>query len=77
MIRAGTQPARVMIVSGNGVRRNPALRRALQMRFDLEMKAPAHHEEAAYGAALSAVLALGGDEAYARARSMMRYIDAG
>ena len=76
MLRAGAQPAQVMIVSGNGVRRNPALRKALRMRFNLEMKAPAHLEEAAYGAALAAVLALGGDEAYARARRMMEYLDA-
>lgn len=76
MLRAGARPAQVMIVSGNGVRRNPALRKALHMRFNLEMKAPAHLEEAAYGAALSAVLALGGDEAYARARGMMGYLDA-
>lgn len=74
MLHAGAAPARIMIVSGNGVRRNPALRKVLAMRFDLEMKVPEHHEEAAYGAALSAVLALGGDEAYAKARSRMGYI---
>ena len=75
MCRAGAAPARRMIVSGNGVRRNPALRKALRMRFALEMQMPLHHEEAAYGAALSAVLALGGEKAYAQACGKMSYLD--
>lgn len=73
MTEAGARPARVMIGSGNGVRRNPALRHALRSRFGMEIRMPVHHEEAAYGAALSAVCALCGAQAYADARAKIRY----
>ena len=75
MTEAGAQPARIMIGSGNGVRRNPALCRALRQRFGMEIRVPAHHEEAACGAALSAVGALCGEEAGARARHLIRYLE--
>ncbi|MGN0773362.1 MAG: sedoheptulokinase [Candidatus Ventricola sp.] len=73
MTAAGAQPVRVMIGSGNGVRRNPALRRVLRQRFGMEIRVPVHREEAAWGAALSAVGALCGEEAGARARRLIRY----
>ena len=75
MTATGAPKARVMIGSGNGVRRNPALRRVLQKRFGMEIRVPAHREEAAYGAALSAVGALCGEEAGARARRLIRYLE--
>ena len=46
----GLSPARLM-ASGNGVRRNPALR----ARFGMPLAVVAHQEEAAYGAAAAAV----------------------
>ena len=57
------------------MRRNPALCRALRQRFGMEIRVPAHHEEAACGAALSAVGALCGEEAGARARHLIRYLE--
>ncbi|MGN0989864.1 MAG: sedoheptulokinase [Candidatus Ventricola sp.] len=75
MTAAGARPASVLVASGNGVRRNPALRCALGRRFGMEIRVPVHDEEAAYGAALSAVLARCGREAYARTRRLIRYQD--
>lgn len=74
MSAACARPARVLVGSGNGVRRNPALRRVLQRRFGMELRVPAQDEEAACGAALSAVGALCGGEAGARARRLIRYL---
>lgn len=56
VIRAETRlsPARLM-ASGNGVRRNPALRDALQAHFGMPLAVVAHQEEAAYGAAAAAI----------------------
>ena len=50
----GLSPARLM-ASGNGVRRNPALRDILRARFGMPLAVVAHQEEAAYGAAAAAV----------------------
>lgn len=56
VIRAetGLSPAR-LTASGNGVRRNPALRDILRARFGMPLAVVAHREEAAYGAAAAAV----------------------
>lgn len=74
MSAACARSARVLVGSGNGVRRNPALRRALQKRFGMALRVPAQDEEAACGAALSAVSALCGGETGARARRLIRYL---
>ena len=74
MSAACARPARVLVGSGNGVRKNPALRRVLQERFGMELRVPEQDEEAACGAALSAVSALCGEAAGARARRLIRYL---
>jgi glycerol kinase len=48
-----------IIASGNAIRRNPLLVRALESRFGLPVWTPEHEEEAAFGAALLAGI-LGG-----------------
>lgn len=48
-----------LVASGNGVRRNPALRLALQKTFSTEVCMPIHREEAAFGAAMFAGLSGG------------------
>ena len=48
-----------LVASGNGVRKNPALQRALADRFSLPLFLPSHREEAAFGAALLGAAALG------------------
>ena len=40
--------------SGNGIRRNPLMRRLAEEMFEMPMEIPEHEEEAAYGAALTA-----------------------
>lgn len=75
MTAACARSARVLVGSGNGVRRNPALRRVLRQRFGMELRVPEHGEEAAYGAALSAFGALCGEEAGLRARRRIRYLE--
>ena len=45
---------RELVVSGNAVRKNPALRMVLRQVFGLPIVIPVHREEAAYGSALFA-----------------------
>ncbi len=49
-----TERIRKVVVSGNAVRKNPALRQVLNRVFGMEIAIPIHREEAAYGAALFA-----------------------
>ena len=48
-----------IVGSGNGIRKNRALQRIMEKRFGGELKIPAHHEEAAYGAALFGLISAG------------------
>ncbi len=48
-----------LIVSGNAVRKNTALRQMLKEVFDMEVRMPAHKEEAAFGAAMFSAMASG------------------
>ncbi len=50
---------RTLVVSGNAVRKNPALREALSETFGLEVVIPANSEEAACGAAVFSARAAG------------------
>lgn len=52
-------PAAGLVGSGNGIRKNPVLRQYLEEQFSLELKLPAHREEAAFGAAVFAAAAAG------------------
>jgi sedoheptulokinase len=60
---------RELVASGNAVRKNPMLRRALEECFGLPVRLPVQKEEAALGAALCAAEAcgLGGDPLRSRA----------
>ncbi len=48
-----------LIASGNGIRKNIALRQILQTRFDMPLEVVDHEEEAAFGAAISSLAATG------------------
>lgn len=50
---------RHLVAAGNGVRKNPAMRSILSERFGLPVKVPLHREEAAFGAALFAMVNAG------------------
>ncbi len=47
----GERPCQ-LIASGNGIRKNKALRRIISNTFGMELKIPKHREEAAYGSAI-------------------------
>ena len=66
--------AKQVIGSGNAVRRNRALVRALQETFGLPVLLPAHQEEASYGAALAALVACGHLPDIASAKDWIKYI---
>ncbi len=48
-----------IVGSGNGIRKNSALVKAFEEKFNSKMKVPAHVEEAAFGAALFALVSCG------------------
>ncbi len=73
MLAAGSAPATRMIGSGNGIRRNPALKRAFEKVFGLPMRVPAHAEEAAFGAALAAMTAAGLKPSLEAAQRLIHY----
>jgi sedoheptulokinase len=59
--------------SGNGVRRNPGLRRALAHRFERPVRIPRNPEEAAIGAALSAAVGTGRISGFLRAGAFVAH----
>ncbi len=54
-----SEKASGFVCSGNGIRKNAALRRIVSRKFGCEIKIPFYEEEAAYGATLSACVAGG------------------
>lgn len=62
-----------LVGSGNGLRNNQALRGVVSDRFSLPVRIPAHREEAAFGAALSAGVGLGLYRDFATAGALIRY----
>jgi ribulose kinase len=59
--------------AGNGVRENPVLAGIISEEFGLPLAVPAHREEAAYGAALTAALGVGIFRDLADAGKTIRY----
>lgn len=62
-----------LVCSGNGLRKNDALRRLFGLRFDMTPVTPAHKEEAAFGAALSAMTATGIQKDLSHAQALIAY----
>ncbi len=62
-----------LVGSGNGLRKNPLMRRFAEALFGLPLSIPAHKEEAAFGAALHAMAAAGRVASLDEARSLIRY----
>ena len=61
-----------IVGSGNGIRKNPQLVAAAEKKFGSKMKIPAHLEEAAYGAAMYA-LVTSGKFTCEQVRKLIRY----
>ena len=64
-----------LVCSGNGIRLNRALQKIVSKKFGAEIKIPLYEEEAAYGAALSAMTASGMCGSIDEACSKIRYKD--
>lgn len=63
----------VLVGSGNGVRKGETLRKMASMKFGAPMQVPSHHEEAAYGAALCALVGCGAATDMRAAQAIIRY----
>jgi sedoheptulokinase len=59
--------------SGNGIRRNPHLRRIIEKKFGLPLMMPLYEEEAAFGAALYALISAGYLKGTAGASPLIKY----
>lgn len=62
-----------IIGSGNGIRKNPALVKAFERKFNKEMKIPVHLEEAAFGAALFGLVSCGIFKNMGDAQKIIKY----
>ena len=73
LYRAGGMQCTRLVGTGNGIRKNSALRRTLEMLFGMEMQVPRFCEEAAAGAALFAMTASGRCTNLEEAERIVRY----
>ncbi len=64
---------KVLVGSGNGLRKNKALQKVLETTFGMPLSIPAHQEEAAYGAVLYAMNASGVCESITEAGQRIKY----
>jgi sedoheptulokinase len=62
-----------LVGAGNGVRENPVLAGIIGEAFGLPLAVPAHREEAAFGAALTAAVGVGILPDLAAAGRVIRY----
>lgn len=73
MYAKGGKKADKLVGSGNGIRKNAALRRVVSEMFGCDIKIPLFEEEASFGAALAATVAVGESENIFAACRMIRY----
>lgn len=73
MYKNGGKNAKMLVCSGNGIRKNAALRRIVSEMFGCEIKIPFFEEEASFGAALAASVACGLNENISKACEMIKY----
>lgn len=62
-----------LIASGNGIRKNKTLQRIVSDIFGMEMKIPAHKEEAAYGSAIFSLTSAGICDTIQSALQLIQY----
>ncbi len=62
-----------IVGSGNGIRKNPIFKEAIEEKFGVKMKIPKHQEEAAFGCALFALIAVGEYKDAEEAHRCIRY----
>lgn len=66
-------PPRYLVGSGNGLRKNPVLQKLFEKTFGMQLLIPRHMEEAAYGAALFAMICAIPDKDPQSIRELIRY----
>ncbi len=67
--------AKILVGSGNALRRNRLMQRMAEEIFGMRLSIPAHEEEAAYGAALCAMAASGMAASLVDAQGMIAYLN--
>ena len=75
MYESGGKKAEHLVCSGNGMRKNAALRRVTAEMFGCDIKIPFYAEEASYGAALAATVACGKFKNIDEACKLIRYTE--
>lgn len=73
MYKNSGKAAKMLVCSGNGMRKNAALRRITAGMFGCEIKIPLYAEEASYGAALAAAVACGSFDNISEACRLIKY----
>lgn len=71
--KASGAEKKAVVCSGNGIRKNPVLCRIVENMFKAEIKLPCYEEEAAFGAALSAAVAINEFGSIDEACSIIKY----
>lgn len=71
--KASGAEKKAVVCSGNGIRKNPVLCNIVEKMFDAQIKLPCYEEEAAFGAALSAAVAIGEFCSIDEACSIIKY----
>ena len=62
-----------LIASGNGIRKNKTLQKIVSDIFGMELKIPAHKEEAAYGSAIFSLTSAGIYDTIQSALQLIQY----
>jgi sugar (pentulose or hexulose) kinase len=71
----GLEERSLLVGAGNGIRKNKVLREIAKAQFGLRMQVPAHTEEAAFGAAMLAMVMSGDKASLKEAGEIVRYSD--
>lgn len=72
-LAVGVAKREKLIGAGNGIRKNAVLRDIAERTFELKMRVPVHTEEAAFGAAMQAMVLGGGRESLEDTGEVIRY----
>ncbi len=75
MYKNAGKKADILVCSGNGIRKNAALRRVFAEMFGCEIRIPLFEEEASFGAALAASVACGFFNSISAACEMIKYTE--
>lgn len=73
MYKNGGKKAKMLVCSGNGIRKNNTLRRIVSQMFGCDIRIPLYEEEASFGAALAASVACGLNDNIFEACRMINY----